>query len=403
MVGLFMAVKNRSSLIIIFTTVLVDLIGFGIVIPLVGLYGKHYGASGFLLSILGAIFSICQFFFTPFWGSLSDRIGRRPVILISLAGSTISYVVFALAPSFTWLLISRALAGVFAANISAAQAYIADITTKEERAKGMGLIGAAFGIGFTLGPPLGGIASAQWGLAAPGLIAAGICGVNFLLAIWRLPESLKPEFRARSIKKSLAPLSLKAFHRARGMGDLVYLLLTSFFVTFAFSNMEQTLSLLIQLKFSFETGEAGYRTGMILMVAGLLGAIIQGGLIKQLVGRFGEKSILLSGLIFFAAGMFLLPYGTSYSLYFLLMVPLTIGSSLINPTLSSLISKSADATEQGAILGLSQGLSSLARAFGPMFGLTTFAILPSIPYWVGGTISLGLFFMFFALTRPTSA
>src|SRR5689334_11256831 len=152
--------KKSSPLFIIFTTVLVDLIGFGMVIPLIGLYGRHYGASSLQLSVLGGIFSLMSFLFAPFWGSLSDQFGRRPIIIMSLLGSTASYVIFGLAPNYWWLLISRAVGGIFAANISAAQAYIADVTSTEDRAKGMGLIGAAFGIGFTLGPPVGGIAAA---------------------------------------------------------------------------------------------------------------------------------------------------------------------------------------------------------------------------------------------------
>lgn len=394
-----MTQRSASPLFIIFTTVLVDLIGFGMVIPLVGLYGRHYGATGFELAILGGIFSICQFFFTPFWGSLSDRIGRRPVILVSLLGSTVSYVIFGLAPSYLWLLVSRAFGGIFAANISAAQAYMADVTPPQERAKAMGLIGAAFGIGFTLGPPLGGIASAKLGLAAPGLIAAAICGVNFLLAIVRLPESLTPELKAQARRRSLMPLQLEAFEKARQQGDLLFLLLGSFFVTFAFSNMEQTLSLLFQWKFTLETGEAGLKTGMVLMLAGILGAVVQGGMIRRLVARFGERRLLLFGLASNGLAMLLFPYGPSYLSYFLLVLPLSLGSSLINPSLASLISRNAEASEQGSILGLSQGLAALARAAGPVFGLMTFAILPAIPYWAGSAISAALLILFAMLWR----
>lgn len=375
---------------------LVDLIGFGMVIPLVGLYGRHYGATAFELGLLGGIFSICQFFFTPFWGSLSDRIGRRPVILVSLLGSTVSYILFGLAPNYGWLLVSRAFGGVFAANISAAQAYMADVTPPKERAKAMGLIGAAFGIGFTLGPPLGGIASAKLGLAAPGLIAAAVCGLNFLAAIVRLPESLTPELRAKARRRSLVPLQLHELRRTSGRGDLLALLIGSFFVTFAFSNMEQTLSLLFQWKFSLDTGEAGFRTGMILMIAGLLGAVVQGGLIRKLVARFGERRLMLAGFVLNIVAMLVFPYGPSYASYFLLVVPMALGSSLINPSLASLISRGAEAHEQGSVLGLSQSLSALARATGPVFGLMTFAVLPPIPYWVAGAISAVLFLTFWA-------
>src|SRR4051812_15798619 len=351
-----MARNQRSPLFIIFTTVLIDLIGFGMVIPLISLYGRHYGADGLQLAILGGIYSLMQFFFAPIWGSISDRVGRRPIILLSLAGSTLSYVIFGLAPSFTWLLIARAFGGIFAANISTAQAYIADVTTPADRAKGMGLIGAAFGIGFTLGPPLGGIASAKLGIAAPGLIASAICGLNLLLAIFRLPESLAPENRQVRSKRSLLPLNLDQLTSALKHEELGFFLMTFFFVTFAFSTMEQTFSLLFQTKFHLETGDAGLKTGLVLMVAGVLGALIQGGLIRQLVPKFGERKLLLAGLVFNSIAMALFPYSPTYFLYFVVAIPLAFGNSLINPSLSALISQSVSAREQGTTLGLSQGL-----------------------------------------------
>ena len=394
-----MSQKKRSPLFIIFTTVLVDLIGFGMVIPLIGLYGRHYGASGFKLAILGGIYSCMQFFFAPFWGRISDRIGRRPILLLSLAGSTLSYVIFGLAPNYFWLLMGRAFGGIFAANISTAQAYIADVTTPADRAKGMGLLGAAFGIGFTLGPPLGGIASAKLGLAAPGLIAAGVCGLNFILACFRLPESLPMELR-RS-KKNTAPRSLRWAELSQSFkkGELGFFLLSFFCVTFAFSTMEQTFSLLFQNKFNLDTQEAGLKTGMVLMVSGILGALIQGGLIRKLVPRWGEHRLLIAGLFFNTLAMIIFPYGPTYAIYFFLTIPLSLGSALINPSLSALISKSALANEQGSTLGLSQGLGSLARATGPFCGLLTFAIQPEIPYFIASVISGALLLSSFVLFK----
>lgn len=384
---------KKSPLFIIFTTVLVDLIGFGMVIPLVGLYGRHYGATPFQLSILGAIFSILQFFFTPLWGSLSDRVGRRPIILISLAGSTFSYAIFGFAPSYAWLLIARAFGGLFAANISAAQAYIADVTAPKDRAKGMGLIGAAFGIGFTLGPPLGGISAAKLGLSAPGYIAAAICGVNFLLAVFRLPESLSPHVRAQAARRSLAPLNLKKLANARRHPDLWFLLIAAFFVTFAFSNMEQTFSLLFQQKFQLDTAAAGYMTGWVLMFSSILGAIVQGGLIRKLVPIFGERKLMMAGLVFNLIAMLAFPFGPAYWTYFLIAIPLSLGSALINPSLSSLISQSAKESEQGETLGVYQGLASLARATGPFYGLMTFSVRNAIPYFTASLISFSLLLM----------
>jgi DHA1 family tetracycline resistance protein-like MFS transporter len=381
-----MGKKPKSPLFIIFTTVLIDLIGFGMVIPLIGLYGKHYGAAGFQLALLGGIYSGMQFFFAPIWGAISDRIGRRPVLLISLAGSTLSYLIFGLAPSYTWLLMARAFGGIFAANISTAQAYIADVTTPADRAKGMGLIGAAFGIGFTLGPPLGGIASAHIGLAAPGLIAASICGANFLLAVFRLPETLPPAKRQRQ-NRSLLPLTFNQISHAIRHQTLGIYLLTFFLYVFGFSMMEQTFSLLFQNKFQLDTGLAGYKTGLVLMFSGIWGALVQGVFIRRLVIRFGEHKLLLAGLVINTLSLGLFPFIPTYPLYFLLGLPLALGSGLINPTLSSLISKSANDKEQGATLGMSQGLGSLARALGPFSGLMTFAIQPEFPYLAAAFIS----------------
>ena len=385
--------KSKSPLLVIFSTVFVDLVGFGMVIPLIGLYGRHFGASGAQLAVLGAIFSVLQFFFTPFWGALSDRIGRRPVILISLLGSTVSYAIFAYAPNFTWLLVSRAFGGLFAANISAAQAYIADVTKPEDRAKGMGLIGAAFGIGFTLGPPLGGIAAKHWGLAAPGLIAATICGINLLLAVVRLPESLSKDLRAKASQRSLSPIQIGRLIDAAKHPELLYLLLAWFFVTFAFSNMEQTFSLLFQDKFQYTTETAGYHTGLILMVSGLLGALIQGGAIRKLVPKYGERRLVQIGLFLNCIALMIFPYGPTFAAYFLIILPLSIGTALLNPSINALISRSASATEQGATLGLAQGLGSLARALGPFCGLLTFQIHHSIPYFIAAFIEFGLLLM----------
>jgi multidrug resistance protein len=383
--------NQRSPLFIIFTTVLVDLIGFGMVIPLIGLYGRHYGADGLQLSLLGGIYSLMQFLFAPLWGSLSDRVGRRPILLLSLAGSTLSYVIFGLAPSYPWLLISRAFGGIFAANISTAQAYIADVTTPADRAKGMGLIGAAFGIGFTFGPPLGGIASAQFGLAAPGLIAAGICLANLLLAVFRLPESFPVEMRQNRTHRSWNPFHFSQFRQVVEKRGLGFLLLTFFGVTFAFSTMEQTFSLLFQNKFTLDTGDAGLKTGLVLMVSGIIGAAVQGGLIRRLVPRYGEKKLLFAGLFLNAWTMAIFPYSPNYVFYFLLAIPLALGSSFINPSLSALISKSVSSKEQGSTLGLSQGLGSLARATGPFCGLLTFAIRPELPYIIASILSVIMF------------
>lgn len=379
--------SNKASLSVIFTTVFLDLVGFGMIIPLVGVYGRHYGASGLKLGLLGAIFPLMSFFFAPIWGALSDRYGRRPILIISLFGSTFAYLGFSLTNSFWMLFATRMFAGVFAGNIAAAQAYIADITTEKTRAQGMGMIGAAFGLGFMLGPPLGGIAAAKISLSAPGLIAATLCGLNALMAIVRLPESLPMEQRNTHVR-SFWPFSQDRVQFLRHHPYLWIVSLMNFLAIFAFSNMEQTFSLMFQTKFGFETGEAGYRTGLVLMFCSLLGAIIQGGLIRKLVPKFGELRLLTMGLIAQFFGMIGFPYMPTYASYFLIVIPWAIGTGFITPTISSLSSKAGKANEQGQVLGITQALGSLGRTFGPFCGLTLFSVDLHYPGLVAAFVTL---------------
>jgi DHA1 family tetracycline resistance protein-like MFS transporter len=377
---------KRSPLLVIFTTVFLDLIGFGIIIPLVGIYGRDYGASTVELAILGSIYSVMQFFFSPIWGRLSDRHGRRPILLMSLAGSVLSYFLFAFAQSLWLLTLSRALAGIFAANISTAQAYIADVTKPEDRAKGMGLIGAAFGIGFTLGPPIGGISVSHWGMAAPGIIAGTFCLLNLILAYFRLEESLSPELQAKARESSPKKGRLaqyETFLSVKKNPALLLAIVSTFFATFAFSNLEQVFSLFIQTKFELPMEEAAYQTGMILMWSGLLGAIIQGGLIRKLVPKYGEVKLLTVGLFVQGFAMLLFSETPTYSAFFITAIPLAFGSGLINPTLASLVSKGAAQHEQGAVIGLKEGMSSLARIFGPLSGLLAFGLKATLPFYIG--------------------
>lgn len=371
--------RLNAPIIVIFTTVLVDLIGFGIVIPLVNLYGVHYGATGLELAILGGIYSLMQFICAPLWGSLSDRIGRRPVLLFSLAGSTCSYLLFSIADSVWLLVLSRALAGAFAANIAAAQAYIADITTPEKRAQGMGLIGAAFGIGFTIGPALGGYSAKHLGLSAPGLIAALICGSNLVLAYFRLTESLPESSRNKDQQLKFAPISAQAVNHIRNQTSLGILVIFFFLFILAFSNFEQSFALLVQDRFGFPTIEAGYRAGLALMWLGIVGIVVQGFLIRLLVPRFKEINLIIVGGAIFSAMVVCFPFAPTYSSLYLIGVLFAFGTGILNPSLTALISKSARADEQGSVLGLTQGIGSLARTVGPPIALLSFGYWHAAP------------------------
>jgi DHA1 family tetracycline resistance protein-like MFS transporter len=386
---------GASPLIVIFTTVFLDLVGFGMIIPLVGIYGRHFGASGLELAVLGSIYSLMQFFFSPIWGGLSDRIGRRPVLLLSLCGSTTSYFLFAAAKTLPLIILSRALAGIFAANISTAQAYIADVTKPEDRAKGMGLIGAAFGIGFTLGPPIGGISTAKIGMMAPGLIAGTLCLLNLILAWFRLKESLPAEVRLRNQSKDKRAgrsrlVQWETLKRVLKNRSLLIPVLSTFFATFAFSNLEQVFSLLIQKRFDLETTSAAYKTGMVLMWSGILGAIIQGGLIRKWVPKYGEVKLAISGFFIQGIAMILFAHSPGYEWFFVSAIPLALGSGLINPTLAALVSKRASMDEQGAVIGLKEGLSSLARIFGPFCGILAFSLQMELPFYIAGIVVLVL-------------
>ncbi len=382
-----------------------DLIGFGMVVTLTSLYGKELGANAWQLGLLAASYSICQFFFAPIWGRLSDRYGRRPILLMSLAGSTLSYFAFGyatLARSFIFLILSRCLSGVFAANLSAAQAYIADITPPEKRTEKMGLIGAAFGIGFVLGPALGGISAHRLGLAWPGFIAAGICGLNLCLAWFRLPESLPKEVQLANRKKARGhydPLNIQQLRRAFSHHFLGLLLAMYFIQIFAFANIEQTFSLFFQTRFNFDAGTAGERTGLLLAFVGLTAGLIQGMGLRKILGWFGERKMLALGLAIFALSMASIPFGPSYGAYFLMLLPMAVGRSMVDPSMAGLISKSADKSVQGETFGVSQGLGSLARATGPFCGLVAFQKSFTLPFLIAASLSFIVFLLSLRLLK----
>ena len=351
-------VEKKSPLVIIFLTVFIDLLGFGIVMPVLPFYAEKYGATGMTVGLLLSSYSLMQLIFSSVWGNLSDRIGRRPVILVSLFGSTVSYLIFGLADTLSVLFISRIFAGIFGANISASQAYISDSTTPQNRAKGMGLIGAAFGLGFVLGPLFGGFSSTFGSRTAP-LLAAVICGSNFIFAFFRLPESLKPENQRR--RNALSVDNIKNVIASK---NLSLLILVSFIVTTCFSIMEATFALFSEKKFGYSAMETGYMFGFV----GILMAAVQGGGIGFLARKFGEKRLVVAGTGLMIFGLFLIPLaGTVFKLIPVLVL-LSIGLGVNSPSLSSLISRNSDPTRIGGTMGVNQGMASLARILGPMIG-----------------------------------
>jgi DHA1 family tetracycline resistance protein-like MFS transporter len=368
---------KRSPLYIIFITVFIDLVGFGIVLPLLPFYAESFGATALLVGLLSTSYSLMQFLFAPLWGRLSDRVGRRPIILLGLFGSSMSYLVFGLANSLLILFISRILAGIAGANISTAQAYIADSTLPENRAKGMGLIGAAYGLGFIFGPAIGGVLS-QYGYSVPAYFASAIAFCNFMAAQFLLPESLQPKNRTFRSRRGLDFARIKQGLQHPELG----IFLSLFFIsTFAFANLESTFALMTERKFGLDAHHNGYLFAYI----GVLITLMQGVLIGRLVKRFGERKLVVIGLFSMIFGLGLLPFSPTLRYLLLVLVLLTFGSGVANPSISSLISLVTGPEDQGGILGVAQSMASLARILGPVWGGFTFDTFGfQYPYITGG-------------------
>lgn len=389
---------KRSPLGIIFLTVFLDLIGFGIVLPLLPGFAAEHQAAGWQIGLLMATYSLMQFVFSPLWGRLSDRIGRRPVLLFSITGSAVSYALFAFAPSLAMLFVSRAVAGIMAANIATAQAYVADVTTPENRAKGMGMVGAAFGLGFILGPALAGFLS-HWaegqGLKPQlvvGLAAAGFSLLDLLFAAARLPESLTPELRAQAeapVGTRLERMGAVLRNPATGMLIFVF-----FLSTVAWSQLEPTLVLLIRdPPFGFTTAGTGY----LFAYVGIISALVQGGFAGRMARKSGESRMILAGTLCVALALLAIPLIRSTGALYAVLGLLAFGQAMNLPGLQSLISRGVGASQQGSAMGVSQGFSSLARAVGPALGGALYGVQHAYPFWVGAVLMVIAFLLAFLL------
>lgn len=370
-----------SSLVIVFLTVFIDLLGFGIIIPLLPFYAVTFGGDAFTVGLLATSFSLMQFIFAPIWGRLSDRVGRRPIILGGLFGSFAAYTMFGLADTLTLLFVSRMFAGVAAANIPTAQAFIADKTTPENRAKGMGLIGAAFGLGFIFGPAIGGFLS-RWGYGAPAFFAAGLSLANFTAAWFLLPESLAD----RSSPPRFPASRLAALERALTRPGLPVLLVIQFVGVTAFSGFETTFALFGERRFAFTAATIGYGFAFV----GILMALVQGFLVGRAAKMFGERTLVLAGMSTVAAGFVAVPMAQSLPVLALAVTVLTVGMAFNGPSLLSLISRLSDEHDQGGIMGVSQSLASLARIVGPAWaGFSFERIGVPVPY-ISSAILMGI-------------
>ena len=386
----------------LFLIVFIDLVGFGLIIPLLPFYAEHFQASPMVVGFVMAVYSLAQFIAAPFWGRTSDRIGRRPVVLVTLAGGAVSYVMLGFADSL-WLLIgARVLGGFMAGNISTAFAYVADITTPENRAKGMGTVGAAFGLGFIAGPAIGGILAGPDPLNAdfltPSLVAAGLSLTALIMAFMLLKESL-PEDVRQKLADTPPKKRSEQFRAALAKPNVGLLIGLSFLATFVFAGMETTFAMWSERKFHWGPQQNGY----LFAYVGLLVALIQGGLVGRLVRRFGEANLIVQGAVALAIGMLLIPFSDGLPMLLIAMAIVAYGFGIITPSMNSLISLQVGPGEQGGVMGVTRSATTMARVLGPAWAGTMFMVLgKDWPYFGGAIIMVVVVYLGIRAARSTA-
>lgn len=375
-----------SPLLIVVSIVLVDLLGFSLVMPLLPRFAQEYEFSATQIGLLLAAFPMCQLVSGPILGRLSDRYGRRPLLVISQLGTAISFVILGLSHNFTVMLLARMLDGASGGNILVAQAYVADVTKPENRARGLGLIGAAFGVGFVLGPLLGGLlvslpVAREWQLRLPFLVAAGFSMLAWVLVVFRLPESLPADAKARQKARVLS---------GRGLVDVVteprigLLVAVGALVVLAFAALEGTFSLFLAARLRWGAGHAAFAFAFL----GLVSAIVQGGLIRRLVPRFGEARLILVGIGALIVGFVGLARTTDWPVLLVSILIVGVGQGLCSPTISGLLSRVTPAGEQGAVFGTLTSAQTLARMINYLVANHLLALgLPSAPFWEAAGIA----------------
>ena len=379
--------SKKPAIGVIFLTTFLDLLGFGIIIPILPTFAEELGATEMAIGFIAAIYALMNFVFSPFWGRMSDRHGRRPIILVSVLITAIAYLIFAKA-SVIWILIaSRVFSGIGSANIGAAQAYIGDISTPQDRAKSMGLLGAAFGLGFVFGPPIGGFIKAELGIEILGYTVAWLSYVNFTVAYTYLPESLKT--KNKNAKRSNLIKGIVGELKRPDVGRLF--LINLLFIS-AFSMMQVTAVLLWSDYSFFDEKQIGF----VFMFIGVSSALVQGLLVGPIAKRFGEKQMLGIGLTMLAIGLFVMPYFQDE-----LFVPwelvsiglIALANGFVNPALMSLITKMSKPQELGQLTGYYQSFGSIGRILGPAVGGWIYGISYFLPYVVGPILLVFGFFI----------
>jgi multidrug resistance protein len=372
-----------SPLFFMAMTIFIDFTGFGLIIPLLPFWAEHLGANATGVGLILTIYALAQFIFTPILGSLSDRYGRRPIIITSLLIEAFSLAFTALASSLPLLFLARFLGGLGSSNIGSAQAVVSDVTPAEGRARGMGMIGAAIGLGFVVGPALGGVL-APLGPVVPFWAAMGVATVNALLVTLFLPETRRrAAARAGRRKREGGPVLFTGWQQAMRSMNVTRLAAIYLLFTLAFAAMEAIFPLFTQHTFGWTAMQNGY----IFTYVGLVIVIVQGGLIGRLVRRFGERGLLIAGLTLLAIGLALLPLSTRLGLLLVALGALSVGDGAVTPTVSSLLSFASPANAQGETLGFAQGLAGLGRILGPLIAGSVYASGgPGMPFLLGAAL-----------------
>jgi DHA1 family tetracycline resistance protein-like MFS transporter len=378
--------KNKP-LASIFLIVFIDMLGFGLILPLLPYYAEEFGASDTVVGLLVASYAAAQLIGAPILGRFSDRFGRRPILLMSLVGTLLGFLLLGFANTLWILFAARILDGLTGGNISVAQAYIADVTDAKSRAKGLGMIGAAFGLGFIIGPASGGLLS-QWGYAVPAFAAAGLVTVNLLMVSLWLPESLPPEKRETAIDKRPV-VTLSALKEALKRPFTRPLLITRFFFGLAFAIFQTIFALYALRRFNLNAQQ----TGFILTYVGVLAAIVQGGLVGRLNQRYRDDVLITVSVAIMALSLLGWALAPSVTVLLIILAPTSFAGGILNTVLSSALTKTVEAQEIGGILGLSASIESATRVIAPTLGGI---LLDRLGTWSPGTFSAillaGLFF-----------
>ncbi len=368
---------DKKPLFAIFLVVFIGLLGFSIILPLLPYYAQTFGANPVLIGLLVASYAAAQLISAPILGRLSDRYGRRPILIVSTIGTFLSLIMIALAGNLWILFASRILDGLTGGNISVAQAYITDVTDARNRSRGLGLIGAAFGLGFIFGPALGGFLS-QWGYALPAYAAAGLTMVSLVLILFWLPETLSGDRKIQiaSTTAKQPAISLNALITALRRQDVGPLLHTRFFFSLAFSTFQGIFSLYTLVRFNLSAQNTGY----VLTYVGVLSVIVQGFLVGRLAARFDERKLIFSSVVLMVIGCLGWALAPSLAVLLIALAPLSLAGGTLNTVINSAISQSAPTVEAGGLLGISASLESLTRVIAPsLSGLMLAKFSPSAP------------------------